>query len=432
MKVNIKATLLRDLQQAKPLFWIHATQNEAESELATPAGIEDARRRLQRFAPYFAAVYPETRAQAGLIESPLLEIPRFREALQAESAVSLGGRLFLKGDHALPISGSIKARGGIYEVLVLAERIALQSGLLRPEEDYSRLAEPAFRDLFHQYAVAVGSTGNLGLSIGIISAKLGFRVTVHMSADARQWKKDMLRAKGAVVVEHQGDFQMAVEEGRKQAALDPKCHFVDDENSFDLFYGYSVAGKRTAEQLHAAGVTVDEGHPLFVYLPCGVGGGPGGVTYGLKHEFGANVHCVFVEPAQSPCMLLGLASGLHDGISVQDISLSGKTGMDGLAVGRPSKLIGRIIGHRLDGIYTLAEETPYHYLRQLWESEAIAVEPSAAASLPGYRLVQEDRHYAKRFTKEQWKNSTHIAWSTGGSMVPHEEMEAYRAKGKEY
>ena len=97
MKVNIEATLLRDLQQAKPLFWIHATQNEAESELATPAGIEDARRRLQRFAPYFAVVYPETRAQAGLIESPLLEIPRFREALQAESAVSLGGRLFLKG-----------------------------------------------------------------------------------------------------------------------------------------------------------------------------------------------------------------------------------------------------------------------------------------------------------------------------------------------
>ena len=430
MEYNIEANLLHNLKQANSLFWINPDQNEGESELATPEGIDDARHRLQRFAAYFCAAYPETRDQKGLIESPLIEISRFKDALQSESSKQLGGRLFLKGDHALPISGSIKARGGIYEVVVLAEKIAFQSGLLKPEDDYSILAEAKFRELFHQYAVAVGSTGNLGLSIGIISAKLGFRVTVHMSADARQWKKDMLRAKGALVVEHLGDFQMAVEEGRKQAALDPQCHFVDDENSFDLFYGYSVAGKRTAEQLKAAGVTVDESHPLFVYLPCGVGGGPGGVTYGLKQEFGANVHCIFVEPAQSPCMLLGLASGLHDGISVQDIGLSGKTGMDGLAVGRPSKLIGRIIGHRLDGIYTLAEETPYYYLLKLWGTEGIALEPSAAASLPGFHLVQEDGIYAKHFTPEQWHNSTHVAWATGGSMVPADEMEAYRTKGR--
>jgi len=430
MKYNIEASLLQDLQQATPLFWINPSQNESESELASSAGIEDARQRLQRFSAYFCAVYPQTRAQAGLIESPLIEIPRFKDVLQSESKALLKGRLFLKGDHALPISGSIKARGGIYEILTLAEKIAVQSGMLKLEDDYSILAEPRFQELFHQYAVAVGSTGNLGLSIGIISAKLGFRVTVHMSADARQWKKDMLRSKGARVVEHLGDFQMAVEEGRKQAAQDPTCHFVDDENSHTLFYGYSVAGKRTAEQLKTAGVTVNESHPLFVYLPCGVGGGPGGVTYGLKQEFGANVHCIFVEPAQSPCMLLGLASGLHDGISVQDIGLNGKTGMDGLAVGRPSKLIGRIIGHRLDGIYTLAEDAPYHYLLKLWESEGIALEPSAAASLLGFQLVQEDSSYAKRFTPEQWKNATHIAWATGGSMVPADEMEAYRAKGR--
>ena len=426
MKLNLDPLLLQNLKQTKETLWLNPHLNEKESPLANVQGIADAEARLKRFASYFAAVFPETKATGGLIESPLTEAQNFISFLQKETNTPLKGRLFVKEDNALPISGSIKARGGIYEVLVLAEEIALKSGLLKLEDDYAVLAQEPFRELFAKYAVAVGSTGNLGLSIGIMSAQLGFRVTVHMSNDARQWKKDLLRAKGAQVVEYPGNFDMAISEGRKQAMKDPNCHFVDDENSLNLFYGYSVAAQRTAEQLNQAGVRVDADHPLFIYLPCGVGGGPGGVAYGFKQLYGSNVHCFFVEPTYSPAMLLGLASGLHDGIAVQDIGLSGQTAMDGLAVGRPSKLIGRIVGHRLDGIYTLDDSRSYHYLKGIWQKEGIALEPSASASLPGYKIVQTDEEYKNRLTPEQWQNATHIAWATGGGMVPQEEMEAYR------
>ena len=310
----------------------------------------------------------------------------------------------------------------IYEVLKLAEKLA--QGRF---ENYEELGSPEMREFFSQYKVAVGSTGNLGLSIGIISAAIGFQVTVHMSADSRQWKKDMLRSKGVTVIEYPDDYEKAVAQGRKEAEEDPMCHFVDDENSLDLFAGYSVAGKRLAAQLREQNIKVDKDHRLYVYLPCGVGGAPGGVTYGLKEYFGDNAYCFFAEPTHAPCMALGLISGKLNEISVGDIGIDGRTEADGLAVGRPSGLVASAMQTRLTGCFTVDDEKLYPYLSALKDREGIFIEPSACAAFagPGHVCGYEGEAFPAPD-----ENSIHIIWATGGNMVPEEEKKAYYERGK--
>lgn len=430
--------IIRDIAELRETAWCNPDKEPCAVALAacelTLDDVLDAERRLRRFAPFFMRAFPETAATAGIIESPIREIPAMKAALEAYTGEELPGRFLMKLDSHLPISGSIKARGGIYEVLHTAEDIALREGLITLEDDYARFAEPEMRAALSRYSVCVGSTGNLGLSIGIISACLGFKVTVHMSEDARTWKKNLLRSRGVTVIEHGADYSVAVARGREEARDDPYCHFVDDENSRTLFLGYAVAALRLKEQLKDAGIVVDAAHPLIAYLPCGVGGGPGGVAFGLKQVYGESVHCLFAEPTHSCGMMLGMATNLNSGISVQDFGVDNKTAADGLAVGRPSGFVGGLMRPFMTGCYSLSDDRMYELLALLADSEDIYLEPSALAGMYGPAVFGTspvfDAYRDHTGIDAAGEGATHLIWATGGSMVPAEVMGEYYARGR--
>ena len=425
--------LLERLMALDPLTWFNPGATTLAEGLPhvglTRQDVAEAAARLTRFAPYLCEAFPETLASHGILESGIAAIPAMQATLNQRYGVELTGRLLLKKDSHLPISGSIKARGGIHEVLAHAERLAMAAGLLREEDDYRTLLRDELRRFFGQYRIAVGSTGNLGLSIGIMGARLGFQVSVHVSADARAWKKRKLREHGVTVVEYAEDYGVAVAQGRREAQGDPHSFFIDDENSRTLFLGYAVAGERVKAQFDQMGIRVDAEHPLFVYLPCGVGGGPGGVAFGSKLAFGDHVHCFFAEPTHSPCMLLGVHTGLHDAIAVQDLGIDNLTAADGLAVGRASGFVGRAMERLLAGFYTLSDQEMYDLLGLLARDEEIRLEPSALAGMAGPWRVAANLEWqsGQGLDAAKMAGATHLVWATGGGMVPAEEMEKYLA-----
>ena len=205
---------------------------------------------------------------------------------------------------------------------------------------------------------------------------------------------------------------------------------MDDENSRNLFLGYAVAAKRLIGQLEELQIPVDAEHPLFVYIPCGVGGAPGGVSFGLKQVFKDAVHCFFVEPTQAPCMAVGMITGQNSEISVQDIGLTGLTHADGLAVGRPSGFVGGVMKPFLSGEFTVRDAALYDYMRDLLDTEGIFLEPSACAAFQGPVCLEKSEEI-KAYLKaqgllSQMRKATHIAWATGGSLVPEEMRKIYR------
>lgn len=432
--------------RGEPLVWRNPARQPAAQALAAAdfrlADIEDARARWTRFGPLLAALFPVLRPTAGRIDSPLSELP---SELAARVAGGPGRRVLVKHDDALPVTGCIKARGGVYEVLVLAERLALDHGLLEdvaaprqpvtgagPGTDadagagpdagapgHERLAGPAARALFGRFTLVLGSTGNLGFSVGVMGRALGFEVEVHLSHDAKAWKKDRLRALGARVIEHADDYSRAVRAAREAAAHRPDCHFVDDESSAQLFLGYATAAFDLRAQLQALGVAPSPARPLVVYLPCGVGGAPGGVAFGLKQLYGDAVVAVFVEPVASPCVLVQLASGLARPVSVYDIGLDNRTAADGLAVGTASMLVARQMLPLLDAVVTVRDADLFDWCARLWRAQGLRLEPSAAAGFAA--LAPATAALALP------PDAIQVVWTTGGGLLPDEPFEAVLA-----
>ncbi len=160
--------------------------------------------------------------------------------------------------------------------------------------------------------------------------------------------------------------------------------------------------------------------------------GRGRVTFG---SIGVRRQCSLhiCEPTHAPCMCW-VVDRRHDGVCVQDFGIDNVTVADGLAVGRPSGFVGKNVGVWIDGVYTVEDRSLYRLLALLADSEQMSLEPSALAGFAGpARLFADEagqRYLAQCGLTRQIGQATHIAWATGGSMVPADIMADFYRQGK--
>lgn len=145
---------IKDFLAQEPTLWLNQSVQPAnkiwQTEPYSLADIEAADADLHRYAPLIEAVFPETVKSKGIIESPLVKAPQMGRSL-AKTAHFIG-HLLVKLDSELSVAGSIKARGGMYEVLKFAEKLALTKGIITSKnDDYTKMASLQARQLFGQY-----------------------------------------------------------------------------------------------------------------------------------------------------------------------------------------------------------------------------------------------------------------------------------------
>src|SRR5688572_2563845 len=113
------------LTERRPLLWINeqwsSIRKAGSGSALNMADVHEADRQLQRFSALLVELFPQLASSAGIIESELHGAGELQRSMVGSDPHQ--GRWLVKGDHALPIAGSIKARGGFYEVLLHAQEL---------------------------------------------------------------------------------------------------------------------------------------------------------------------------------------------------------------------------------------------------------------------------------------------------------------------
>jgi len=281
------------------------------------------------------------KAAADLVHAVMSPTPQIQWPLLSERA---GADVWVKHENHLP-TGAFKVRGGVIYMEELKRR------------------DP------HVTGVIAATRGNHGQSVAFAAARAGIQSTIVVPYENGREKNAAMRALGAELVEHGGDFQEAYEHAVLLAGT-KRLHMI---RSFDDALLRGVASY--ALELFQAVSDLDT-----VYVPIGLGSGICG-TIAVRDALGLGTEIVGVVAARAPAYAVSHAARRPVASSVT------QTIADGMAVRVPDPAALEIILKGASRIATVQEDEIKASMRHLFSDTHNVAEGAGAAGFAA--LLQE-------------------------------------------
>lgn len=221
------------------------------------------------------------------------------------------------------------------------------------------------------------SAGNHAQGVAFAAQALGMRATIFMPLSTPKQKIGQVRMWGqdAVDIQLQGDtFDDAAAAAKRFLADTPGAVYVPPFDAPQIVEGQGTVALELLEQLP---------EPDVIFVPLGGGGLCSGLAKHVKAQRGDRTAVVGVEPAGAPSMVAALRAG-------QPVALDHiEKFVDGAAVRRVGDLPFAVCSALLDAMHVVPEGRVCSTILDLYNREAMVVEPAGALSIAALEDFKE-------------------------------------------
>lgn len=224
--------------------------------------------------------------------------------------------------------------------------------------------------------IVCASAGNHAQGVALACRKLEIQGKIFMPTTTPKQKIDKVKLFGKAFVEVVlvGDtYDESYQKAKEDAELSEKT-FVHPFNDESIIEGQATVG---LEILEDCDKTID-----YVFVPVGGGGLASGLGSYFK-QISPNTKIIGVEPAGAPAMYNSMRAGMI--VKLNDIDPF----VDGAAVQKVGEKTFEICQHVLDDIILVPEGHVCSTILQLYNEEAIVVEPAGALTIAGLDFYRE-------------------------------------------